>query len=252
MVPKAKAIMPRSAKPIPLSPFMMRAAGTEPTPTNTRKAVPRNSAARVCHRRLVSMVLLGTLGEVRHQKCRSINTIDDPAVPGCPPPRNYQPCNRLSLPPVNGARNRHVARVTRFGRKRTLEQPLPACPALLKLSHVCLDTVDAPGHAPCSGTVRFSMICAKPLGISPGNWGGRRVRHPSRVELLCQKHDVVRLTVTAGHPLERRWTVCKRTCGHNQEVELGLMVCNPVRCDLKVRSRVSVAANKRSFCDSER
>src|SRR6218665_1877285 len=130
--------------------------------------------------------------------------------------------------------------------------PLPGRQRVLFSLHVYLDTLDAPGHAPCSGTVRFSMICAKPLGISPGNWGGRRVRHPSRVELLGQKHDLVRLTVTAGPALERRWTVCKRTCGHNQEVELGLMVCNPVRCDLKVRSRVSVAANKRSFCDSER
>src|SRR6218665_2208223 len=62
--------------------------------------------------------------------------------------------------------------------------PLPGRQRVLFSLHVYLDTLDAPGHAPCSGTVRFSMICAKPLGISPGNWGGRRVRHRSRVELL--------------------------------------------------------------------
>src|SRR6187431_3230722 len=40
---------PRSAPVKGVSPRTSASAGTEPTPTNTRKAVPRNSAASFCH-----------------------------------------------------------------------------------------------------------------------------------------------------------------------------------------------------------
>ena len=45
MVPKAREIIPRSAMVNGASPFTIRVAGTEPTPMNTRKAVPMASAA---------------------------------------------------------------------------------------------------------------------------------------------------------------------------------------------------------------
>ena len=45
-------MMPRSdpLKVDPLASLTRSRAGTEPTPTKTRKAVPRNSAASFCHR----------------------------------------------------------------------------------------------------------------------------------------------------------------------------------------------------------
>jgi hypothetical protein len=39
----------------PLASFTISSAGTEPTPTKTRKAVPRNSAASFCHAVLSSI-----------------------------------------------------------------------------------------------------------------------------------------------------------------------------------------------------
>ncbi len=44
-VPKASEITPRSAMVNGASPLTISVAGTEPTPTNTRKAVPMVSAA---------------------------------------------------------------------------------------------------------------------------------------------------------------------------------------------------------------
>ena len=51
IVANANEMMPRS-DPLnvePLASLTIRRAGTEPTPTKTRKAVPRNSAASFCH-----------------------------------------------------------------------------------------------------------------------------------------------------------------------------------------------------------
>jgi hypothetical protein len=45
IVPKDSEMTPRSAMVKGVSPFTIRAAGTEPTPTNTRNAVPMTSAA---------------------------------------------------------------------------------------------------------------------------------------------------------------------------------------------------------------
>ena len=44
MVPKASEIIPRSAMVKGASPLTMSVAGTEPTPTKTRNAVPMASA----------------------------------------------------------------------------------------------------------------------------------------------------------------------------------------------------------------
>ena len=57
IVAKANEMMPRS-EPLnvdPLASLTISSAGTEPTPTKTRKAVPRNSAASFCHRVFSSM-----------------------------------------------------------------------------------------------------------------------------------------------------------------------------------------------------
>ena len=45
IVPKAREIMPRSAMVNGASPFTIKVAGTDPTPMNTRNAVPMASAA---------------------------------------------------------------------------------------------------------------------------------------------------------------------------------------------------------------
>ena len=45
IVPKAREIMPRSAIVNGASPLTIRVAGTDPTPMNTRNAVPMTSAA---------------------------------------------------------------------------------------------------------------------------------------------------------------------------------------------------------------
>ena len=45
---KAKEIMPRSAIVNGALPLTINVAGTEPTPMNTRKAVPMTSAASFC------------------------------------------------------------------------------------------------------------------------------------------------------------------------------------------------------------
>ena len=48
IVPKANEMTPRSAIVNGESPFTISVAGTEPTPTNTRNAVPRTSAISFC------------------------------------------------------------------------------------------------------------------------------------------------------------------------------------------------------------
>ena len=49
MVPKASEMNPRLAIVKGASPLTISVAGTDPTPTKTRNAVPRNSAASFCH-----------------------------------------------------------------------------------------------------------------------------------------------------------------------------------------------------------
>ena len=46
MVPNAREIIPRSAIVNGASPLTIRVAGTDPTPMNTRKAVPMASAPK--------------------------------------------------------------------------------------------------------------------------------------------------------------------------------------------------------------
>src|SRR3954452_13789461 len=59
IVPNAREIIPRSAMVNGASPFTIRVAGTEPTPMNTKNAVPRASAPRRW-RRLVSSSIART------------------------------------------------------------------------------------------------------------------------------------------------------------------------------------------------
>ncbi len=48
-VPNAREIMPRSAIVNGALPLTIKVAGTDPTPMNTRNAVPMTSAASFCH-----------------------------------------------------------------------------------------------------------------------------------------------------------------------------------------------------------
>jgi hypothetical protein len=65
IVPKASEIIPRSAMVKGADPLTMSVAGTEPTPTNTRKAVPIVSAASF-------WIMLGSSTETSSFECRSI------------------------------------------------------------------------------------------------------------------------------------------------------------------------------------
>src|SRR3954447_528478 len=84
IVPNAKEIMPTAAIVNGALPFTMRVAGTDPTPTNTRNAVPMTSAVSFWARRGSSM---STSAIERHStmsnltgKLRPQETLGKPAM----------------------------------------------------------------------------------------------------------------------------------------------------------------------------